>query len=63
MPLAAGVPASQQLRAALVQQHPLGRLGRAEDQAAAICWLLGEESAWVTGQALGVDGGFGAIRR
>lgn len=62
-PMTAGILASQQLRAALVQQHPLGRIGRAEDQAAAICWLLSEESAWITGQVLGVDGGFGVIRR
>lgn len=62
-PLTAGILASQQFRAALVQQHPLGRIGQPEDQAAAICWLLGDESAWITGQVLGVDGGFSAIRR
>lgn len=62
-PLTAGLLASDQVRAALVQQHPLGRIGRATDQAAAICWLLGEESAWVTGQVIAVDGGYGAIRR
>lgn len=62
-PLTANLLASASLRTALTQQHPLGRLGRAEDQAAAICWLLGEESAWVTGQVIGVDGGYGAIRR
>ena len=62
-PLTAALLNSEQLRTALKQQHPLGRLGRAEDQAAAICWLLGEESTWITGQVLGVDGGYGAIRR
>ena len=62
-PLTAGILASEQLRTALSQQHPLGRIGRAEDQAAAICWLLSDESAWVTGQVIGVDGGYGAIRR
>ncbi len=62
-PLTAAILGSQQLRAALVQQHPLGRIGRPDDQAAAICWLLGDESTWVTGQVLGVDGGFGTVRR
>jgi len=62
-PLTAGLLASPQMRTALAQQHPLGRIGRAEDQAAAICWLLSDESAWITGQVLGVDGGYGAIRR
>ena len=36
---------------------PLGRLGTAEDIANATVWLLGEESAYVTGQTLLVDGG------
>ena len=36
---------------------PLGRLGRPEDIAAAICFLLSPASAWTTGQVLDVDGG------
>lgn len=62
-PLTAGILASEQMRSSLGQQHPLGRIGQPGDQAAAICWLLGEESSWVTGQVLAVDGGYGAIRR
>jgi NAD(P)-dependent dehydrogenase (short-subunit alcohol dehydrogenase family) len=40
-----------------VDQMPLGRLGTPEDVAAAVRWLVGPESAWVTGQCLAVDGG------
>lgn len=36
---------------------PLGRLGTSQDIAAATAWLLSEESAYVTGQTLLVDGG------
>jgi 3-oxoacyl-[acyl-carrier protein] reductase len=36
---------------------PLGRLGRPEDIAGAITWLLSGDSAWVTGQIVDVDGG------
>lgn len=40
----------------LVQQ-PLGRGGEPEDVAAAVRFLAGPESAWITGQCLAVDGG------
>jgi len=38
-------------------QHPVGRVGRPEDVAAAVAWLLGEDSAFVTGANLVIDGG------
>lgn len=40
-----------------VDQMPLGRLGTPEDVAAAVRYLAGPESSWVTGQCLAVDGG------
>lgn len=61
-PLTAGFLTTPSARASLTAQHPLGRLGTPEDQAAAIAWLLSPESAWVTAQVLGVDGGFGSLR-
>jgi len=45
------------VRADYLEQMPLGRTGTPEDVAAAVRYLCGPESAWVTGQALGVDGG------
>ena len=38
-------------------QHPAGRVGRPEDVADAVAWLLGPESGFVTGHNLVVDGG------
>ena len=40
--------------------HPLGRLGTPEDIAHAVVFLASDESAWMTGQALVVDGGLAA---
>ena len=42
----------------LAQETPLGRIGRAEEVAAAVCFLAGEEASFITGQVLGVNGGF-----
>ena len=46
--------------AELADETPLGRLGAPEDVARAVLWLSGPEAAFVTGQVLGVDGGFPA---
>lgn len=61
-PLAAGLLGSDEKRRAADDRHPLKRVGRPEDIAAAALYLLGEDSAWVTGQILHVDGGLGALR-
>ncbi len=47
---------------ASVAMHPLGRIGTPEDIVPAIAWLLSDESAWVTGQVIGVDGGLGHVK-
>src|SRR6266487_2450555 len=41
--------------------QPLGRLGTAEECAAAALWLVSPEASFVTGVALPVDGGFTAM--
>lgn len=38
-------------------QHPAGRVGTADDIAAALLWLAGEEAGFVAGQTLVIDGG------
>ena len=44
-------------RAALADETPLGRIGKAEEVAKAILFLCGEEASFITGQVLGVSGG------
>jgi NAD(P)-dependent dehydrogenase (short-subunit alcohol dehydrogenase family) len=36
---------------------PVARVGTVDDIAAAVRYLAGPESTWVTGQMLGIDGG------
>ena len=43
--------------ARLGPQVPMGRAGRAEEVAAAVLWLLGEEAGYCTGSILDVAGG------
>lgn len=42
----------------VIKLHPLGRLGTPEDVAWAAVYLASDESQWVTGISLFVDGGF-----
>ncbi|MFM7386651.1 MAG: SDR family NAD(P)-dependent oxidoreductase [Bacteroidota bacterium] len=44
------------------QRHPMKRLGNPQDFASCIAFLLSEQSAWITGQVLPVDGGMGKLK-
>ncbi len=47
----------EKTRDALIERIPLGRLGAADDIAAAVCFLASDEAAYITGQVLAVNGG------
>jgi NAD(P)-dependent dehydrogenase (short-subunit alcohol dehydrogenase family) len=45
----------------LIAQTPLGRIGRPEEIAAAALFLASEDSSFMTGSEIFVDGGQGQI--
>jgi len=61
-PLAAPLTNNPTMAEALAKMHALLRLGTPEDIAALACFLLSQESAWMTGQILGLDGGRSTLR-
>jgi NAD(P)-dependent dehydrogenase (short-subunit alcohol dehydrogenase family) len=61
-PLAARITSNEISLRASIAMHPLGRIGTADNVAAAAQWLLQSDSSWVTGQMLGVDGGLANLK-
>jgi NAD(P)-dependent dehydrogenase (short-subunit alcohol dehydrogenase family) len=43
------------------ERHPLKRVGEPSDIGKIASFLLSEDSTWITGQVLGVDGGMGSL--
>lgn len=60
--LAAALTGNETLAKAIAAQHPIPRLGEAEDAAALAEFLLSPAAAWITGQVIGVDGGRSTLR-
>jgi len=61
-PLAKNLLASDEKREASNKRHPLGRIGTAEEVAGVAAFLLSDQTSWMTGQILGVDGGMGNLK-
>lgn len=61
-PLAARITGNEAALKASQAMHPIGRIGKPEDVASAIAWLLDPEQSWVTGQVIGIDGGLATLK-
>jgi 3-oxoacyl-[acyl-carrier protein] reductase len=48
---------SETVRQAILENIPLGRLGRPQDVADLVCFLASDAASYITGQTLTVDGG------
>lgn len=58
-PLLAGAPA--EVKEGLVAKHPLGRLGRADEIAKVVRFLLSDDASFVTGAYYLIDGGYTTV--
>ncbi len=61
-PLTSTLTSNETSRKFSEAMHALGRLGKPEDIARAIVFLLDPENNWITGQVLAVDGGLSRVR-
>ncbi len=61
-PMTAALTGNETSRKVSEAMHALGRLGKPEDIARAIVFLLDPANAWITGQVLAVDGGLSRVR-
>jgi NAD(P)-dependent dehydrogenase (short-subunit alcohol dehydrogenase family) len=52
------VGTSEQVRDYMLSVHPVGRFGKPSEIASAVLWLCSDGAAFVTGQAIAIDGGY-----
>ncbi|QWT86287.1 SDR family oxidoreductase [Chryseobacterium sp. PCH239] len=60
--LASPLLSTPEKREASGRRHPLQRVGRADEIARMVAFLLSDHSAWITGQIIGIDGGMSNIK-
>ncbi|MFM9853365.1 MAG: SDR family NAD(P)-dependent oxidoreductase [Sphingomonadaceae bacterium] len=60
-PMTAPLAANPEMRKILDGMTPMGRMGQAEEVAAAVLWLCSDQASFVTGHPLVIDGGATAV--
>lgn len=60
-PMTAPLVANPDMRKLLDSMTPMGRMGQAEEIAAAVLWLCSDQASFVTGHPLVIDGGSTAV--
>jgi NAD(P)-dependent dehydrogenase (short-subunit alcohol dehydrogenase family) len=61
-PLAGNLLNTLEKKEGNAQRHPLKKVGEAKDIANAVAFLLSQESSWMTGQIMHIDGGISNLR-
>lgn len=60
-PLASRLLNNEKKQEKMAERHPLKRIGNPSDIARMAAFLLSDDSSWMTGQVLGVDGGISTL--
>lgn len=55
------IDSAQQAYDGIIADHPIGRLGEAEDLGGGVVYLCSDAASFVTGAELNIDGGFTAV--
>jgi NAD(P)-dependent dehydrogenase (short-subunit alcohol dehydrogenase family) len=50
--------ANPEMEAAIIDRHPVGRMGQPSEIAEAVVWMCSDAASFVTGHAMTVDGGY-----
>jgi NAD(P)-dependent dehydrogenase (short-subunit alcohol dehydrogenase family) len=61
-PLASALLSTEEKKEASNRRHPLGRIGTPDDIATSTVFLLSQQSSWMTGQILHLDGGMSSLK-
>ena len=62
-PLASRLLNSDEKIQSAASRHPLNKIGKPEDPASLASFLMSDQSSWITGQTLSVDGGMSVIKQ
>ncbi|GER59355.1 SDR family NAD(P)-dependent oxidoreductase [Patiriisocius marinus] len=61
-PLAGRLLSTDEKKEKMGERHPLKRIGTAKDISNIAAFLLSEDSSWMSGQVVGVDGGMSTLK-
>ncbi|MFN8314982.1 MAG: SDR family oxidoreductase [Chitinophagales bacterium] len=61
-PLSSALLNSDEKREAAAKRHPLNSIGSADEIGQLVAFLIQDNSRWITGQVIGVDGGIGSLK-
>jgi len=61
-PMASRLLNSDEKREASAKRHPLNLFGKPEEIAKVAAYLLSDDSSWITGQVIHIDGGISSLR-